>query len=94
MKCTKTKLGETISISCGSKQRDGEMWFRSDQHENKYQTATKKFQKISDAYEILTKGGPDQPDNSDIDEDVIWLMKQKNQNAFDYNNVKMEEIED
>ena len=55
--------------------------------------ATQKFQQIQKAYEILTKDGDD-GDSSKIDEDTIFLMKQKITNAFDYNNVKMEEMEE
>jgi len=50
-----------------------------------------KMQEINLAYEVLTKNGGD---SSDIDEDAIWLMKQKIENALNYNNVGKEEMED
>lgn len=49
--------------------------------------------RINAAYDVLTKDNSDN-DSSDIDEDAIFLMEQKIKNAFDYNNVKMEEMED
>jgi curved DNA-binding protein CbpA len=63
-------------------------------HHNDKGGSNEEMQKINAAYETLTKGNDNGDDNSDIDEDAIFLMKTKIKNAFDYNNVKMEEMED
>ena len=64
--CTKTDPTKSYPIGCCKSDRndDNKFYFCSDEHKTRYENAVKKFQKIEEAYKILSNEGSSTNGNS------------------------------